>query len=339
MTAVRQPQPAQTQPRGRPPHAPDSLPGEWAAPRPGSPPRPIPPVRRSVHHGAGQRCAGQRRTRRVRGGRSALRVKVGPAGRAGQQPRPVRLVLWFLANLLIPSRSFLAGGRTANVEPAMAVADALVASGSARRITALGALRGLETRLVPQRGYHLFDHMAVPMPRKKPGGDLARLPSRVWRVEAQDVLDDVDRRRRFRYVALPAYLAARGLPLPPGAAPGSVVDPRSQRQGAGLANRVGIHADRVLSAVPDSEPRRAEVVGVPVRASDRRAGPRDCCEARRGHFGFPTTRGCCWCSKFRRARSTQPGGVRRRRRRPPPVICDCMPMDFRTCWNCPSGSR
>ncbi len=75
----------------------------------------------------------------------------------------------------------LAGGGTAgHVEPAMAVADALVALDPRVRITALGTLRGLETRLVPQRGYHLELITAVPMPRK-PGGDLARLPSRVWR--------------------------------------------------------------------------------------------------------------------------------------------------------------
>lgn len=69
----------------------------------------------------------------------------------------------------------LAGGGTAgHVEPAMAVADALVALDPRVRITALGTLRGLETRLVPQRGYHLELITAVPMPRK-PGGDLARL--------------------------------------------------------------------------------------------------------------------------------------------------------------------
>ncbi len=101
----------------------------------------------------------------------------------------------------------------------MAVADALVALDPRVRITALGTLRGLETRLVPQRGYHLELITAVPMPRK-PGGDLARLPSRVWRAvrEARDVLDDVDADVVVGfggYVALPAYLAARGLPLPP----------------------------------------------------------------------------------------------------------------------------
>ena len=48
----------------------------------------------------------------------------------------------------------LAGGGTAgHVEPAMAVADALTALDPAVRIAALGTARGLETRLVPDRGY------------------------------------------------------------------------------------------------------------------------------------------------------------------------------------------
>ena len=47
----------------------------------------------------------------------------------------------------------LAGGGTAgHVEPAMAVADALSALDPDVRITALGTERGLETRLVPERG-------------------------------------------------------------------------------------------------------------------------------------------------------------------------------------------
>ncbi|WP_172672818.1 glycosyltransferase, partial [Mycobacterium tuberculosis] len=110
------------------------------------------------------------------------------------------------------------------------------------------------------------------MPRK-PGGDLARLPSRVWRAvrEARDVLDDVDADVVVGfggYVALPAYLAARGLPLPPRRRRRIPVVIHEANARAGLANRVGAHtADRVLSAVPDSGLRRAEVVGVPVRAS------------------------------------------------------------------------
>ncbi|HKH53679.1 MAG TPA: glycosyltransferase, partial [Mycobacterium sp.] len=88
----------------------------------------------------------------------------------------------------------LAGGGTAgHVEPAMAVADALTALDPDVRITALGTQRGLETRLVPERGYHLELITPVPLPRK-PSADLMRLPLRVRRAVRQTraVLDDVD---------------------------------------------------------------------------------------------------------------------------------------------------
>ena len=111
----------------------------------------------------------------------------------------------------------LAGGGTAgHVEPAMAVADALRALDPDVRITALGTERGLETRLVPERGYHLELITPVPLPRK-PSADLVRLPMRVRRAVRQTraVLDDVDADVVIGfggYVALPAYLAARGGP-------------------------------------------------------------------------------------------------------------------------------
>ncbi|OMC20366.1 undecaprenyldiphospho-muramoylpentapeptide beta-N-acetylglucosaminyltransferase [Mycobacterium sp. SP-6446] len=190
----------------------------------------------------------------------------------------------------------LAGGGTAgHVEPAMAVADALSALDPQVRITALGTARGLETRLVPERGYHLELITPVPLPRK-PTGDLARLPTRVWRAvrETRAVLDAVDADVVIGfggYVALPAYLAARGIPGPFGHLRRRrrripvVIHEANAR--AGLANRVGVRsADRVLSAVPDSGLPRAEVVGVPVRAAITaldRAALR--AEARQ-HFGF-----------------------------------------------------
>jgi UDP-N-acetylglucosamine--N-acetylmuramyl-(pentapeptide) pyrophosphoryl-undecaprenol N-acetylglucosamine transferase len=190
----------------------------------------------------------------------------------------------------------LAGGGTAgHVEPAMAVADALSALDPQVRITALGTARGLETRLVPERGYHLELITPVPLPRK-PTGDLVRLPTRVWRAvrETRAVLDAVDANVVIGfggYVALPAYLAARGIPGPFSRGRRRrrripvVIHEANAR--AGLANRVGARsADRVLSAVPDSGLRRAEVVGVPVRAAITaldRAALR--AEARK-HFGF-----------------------------------------------------
>ncbi|WP_308214388.1 glycosyltransferase, partial [Mycolicibacillus trivialis] len=141
----------------------------------------------------------------------------------------------------------LAGGGTAgHVEPAMAVADALRAQDPSVRITALGTARGLETRLVPERGYRLELITPVPLPRKL-NADLMRLPPRVRRAvaETRAVFEDVDADVVVGfggYVALPAYLAARGrrrrrVPV--------VIHEANAR--AGLANRVGARgARRVL---------------------------------------------------------------------------------------------
>jgi UDP-N-acetylglucosamine--N-acetylmuramyl-(pentapeptide) pyrophosphoryl-undecaprenol N-acetylglucosamine transferase len=188
-----------------------------------------------------------------------------------------------------PLSIVLAGGGTAgHVEPAMAVADALVALEPQVRITALGTRRGLETRLVPERGYRLELIAPVPLPRK-PSGDLTRLPLRVVRAvrQTRTVLDDVDADVVIGfggYVALPAYLAARGAPRRRRRVPVVIHEANAS---AGLANRVGARsAQRVLSAVPDPGLPRAEVVGVPVRsaiASLDRAALRS---TARAHFGF-----------------------------------------------------
>jgi UDP-N-acetylglucosamine--N-acetylmuramyl-(pentapeptide) pyrophosphoryl-undecaprenol N-acetylglucosamine transferase len=184
----------------------------------------------------------------------------------------------------------LAGGGTAgHVEPAMAVADALVALDPGIRITALGTARGLETKLVPERGYDLELITPVPLPRK-PSGDLFRLPLRVRQAVRQTraVFDAVDADVVIGfggYVALPAYLAARGAPLSRRRRVPVVV--HEANASAGWANRVGARtAQRVLSAVPDPGLRNVEVVGVPVRdtiTSLDRAALR--AEAR-VHFGF-----------------------------------------------------
>jgi UDP-N-acetylglucosamine--N-acetylmuramyl-(pentapeptide) pyrophosphoryl-undecaprenol N-acetylglucosamine transferase len=183
----------------------------------------------------------------------------------------------------------LAGGGTAgHVEPAMAVADALTALDPDVRITALGTQRGLETRLVPERGYHLELITPVPLPRK-PSADLMRLPLRVRRAVRQTraVLDDVDADVVIGfggYVALPAYLAAMGGLLRRRRVPVVVHEANAS---AGWANRVGARsAIRVLSAVPDPGLRGVEVVGVPVRASITSLDRIALRGQARAHFGF-----------------------------------------------------
>lgn len=184
----------------------------------------------------------------------------------------------------------VAGGGTAgHIEPALAVADAIRALVPDATVTALGTERGLETTLVPQRGYPLELIPPVPLPRK-PTMDLLKLPARVIASvrRTREVLDRVDADVIVGfggYVALPAYLAAgRGRRRIP-------VVVHEANASAGIANKIGaLRASRVLAAVAGSGIVRrgdAEIVGIPVRSSitglDRTALR---AEARR-NFGLP----------------------------------------------------
>ena len=73
----------------------------------------------------------------------------------------------------------LAGGGTAgHVNPMLAVADELRARCPAARLTVLGTQEGLESRLVPARGYAMAVVPRVPLPRR-PGADLFSVPRRL----------------------------------------------------------------------------------------------------------------------------------------------------------------
>jgi UDP-N-acetylglucosamine--N-acetylmuramyl-(pentapeptide) pyrophosphoryl-undecaprenol N-acetylglucosamine transferase len=177
----------------------------------------------------------------------------------------------------------VAGGGTAgHIEPALALADAVMRLRPDATVIALGTERGLENKLVPARGYELELIPPVPLPRK-PTPELLRLPLKVRDSvrKTREVLDRVgaDVVVGFGgYVALPAYLAARGrVPI--------VV--HEANQSPGLANKVGARfAKRVAVAVPGTPLPKAEVVGIPLRRSITsldRAGLR--AEAR-AHFGL-----------------------------------------------------
>ena len=126
------------------------------------------------------------------------------------------------------------GGSAGHIEPALALADAVRRLRPDAEVTALGTDRGLDTTLVPARGYRLELIPPVPFPRRV-GPDLLRLPRRVRGavVRVREVLADVDADVVVGfggYVALPAYLGARRrVPV--------VVHEANAR--AGLANRVG----------------------------------------------------------------------------------------------------
>ena len=205
-------------------------------------------------------------------------------------PRPLSVVLAGAAPAGTSSRCSPSPTRCAGAPDA----------GPDLRITCLGTARGMETRLVPARGYDLRLIPPVPLPRK-PTLDLLRVPGRVWRAVADTraLLDELgaDVVVGFGgYVALPAYLAARRAAVP--------VVVHEQNALPGLANRVGARlAARVGVTMPGTPLHKAEHVGMPLRAAisslDRRGPPG------RGAGGVrPGRRPArpCWSSAARRAR-------------------------------------
>jgi UDP-N-acetylglucosamine--N-acetylmuramyl-(pentapeptide) pyrophosphoryl-undecaprenol N-acetylglucosamine transferase len=175
------------------------------------------------------------------------------------------------------------GGTAGHIEPALAVADALRELDPDVQIVVLGSERGLESTLVPERGYELVTVPAVPLPRK-PNLDLVRLPLRLRRAvrAARTVLRGrtIDVVAGFGgYAALPAYLAARNrIPI--------VVHEANAR--AGLANKVGArYAVQLAAAVPGSGLARATVVGNPVRRSISQLDRASRRGEARAFFGLP----------------------------------------------------
>jgi UDP-N-acetylglucosamine--N-acetylmuramyl-(pentapeptide) pyrophosphoryl-undecaprenol N-acetylglucosamine transferase len=174
------------------------------------------------------------------------------------------------------------GGTGGHIEPALALADAVRRLRPDVTVTALGTERGMETTVIPARGYPLELIPPVPLPRR-PTLDLLRLPGRVVQAVRQTraVLERVDADVVVGfggYVALPAYLAARGrLPI--------VVHEANARPG--LANRVGARfASRVATAVPGTRLPRAEVMGIPLRQSITTLDRSALRAKARAHFGL-----------------------------------------------------
>ncbi len=178
----------------------------------------------------------------------------------------------------------LAGGGTAgHIEPALALADALRRVDHQMAITCLGTERGLETRLVPLRGYDLALIPPVPLPRSITP-QLLSVPGRLGAAvkAAASILDESGARVLVGfggYVATPGYLAAkrRGIPI--------VVHEANSRPG--LANRIGaLLTSHVFTGQPGTRLAHATCIGIPIRREisglDRLATG----DKARAHFGL-----------------------------------------------------
>lgn len=157
----------------------------------------------------------------------------------------------------------LAGGGTAgHVNPLLAVADALRERDPDATVLVLGTAEGLESRLVPERGYELLIVDKVPFPRR-PNAQAAAFPARFRRAIAQ-----VRAHIRQRgidvvvgfggYASAPAYVAARRERVP------FVVHEANAKPG--LANVLGARAAAGVGVAFAGTPLRgSEVVGMPLR--------------------------------------------------------------------------
>lgn len=162
-----------------------------------------------------------------------------------------------------PLSVVVAGGHSAgHIEPALAVADAIRRLDPTAVVTALGTERGLDTTLIPARGYPLELIPPVPLPRR-PNMALLKTPGRLAASirAAGAVLERVgaDAVVGFGgYVAVPAYVAARRRSIP------IVVHEANARPG--VANRLGARLTRdVFTASPSVQLPHATTVGVPMR--------------------------------------------------------------------------
>ncbi|HEY7265045.1 MAG TPA: undecaprenyldiphospho-muramoylpentapeptide beta-N-acetylglucosaminyltransferase [Trebonia sp.] len=181
-------------------------------------------------------------------------------------------------------RVVLAGGGSAgHIEPALALADALREADRGIQVTCLGTERGLETRLVPIRGYELALIPAVPLPRSVtprlltvPGrlAGAVHTAGRVLERTGADVLVGFG-----GYVATPAYLAARRHKVP--------IVVHEANPFPGIANRLGARlTTHVFTGHPDTKLRNGKYLGVPIRREIAELDRFAVGDKARAHFGL-----------------------------------------------------
>jgi UDP-N-acetylglucosamine--N-acetylmuramyl-(pentapeptide) pyrophosphoryl-undecaprenol N-acetylglucosamine transferase len=162
---------------------------------------------------------------------------------------------------------FAGGGTAGHVNPLLATADRLREREPDAVILVLGTAEGLESRLVPARGYELVTVPKLPFPRR-PNREAMRFPRR-WRA-AVDQVRGVLRERGVEvvvgfggYAAAPAYAAARRERLP--------IAAHEQNARPGFANRLAALWTRHLGVTfPGTRLRHSRVVGLPLRAEIER---------------------------------------------------------------------
>ena len=182
----------------------------------------------------------------------------------------------------------LAGGGTAgHVNPLLATADAIRAREPNATVLVLGTAEGLESRLVPARGYELLTIERVPFPRRLNLSALS-FPARFFRAvrHAVTVIGSrgVDIVVGFGgYAAAPAYVAARqsGIPL--------VIHEANALPG--IANKWGSRlTSHVAVTFPNTPLPHSNLTGMPLRAEIANLDRGATRAVALRHFGLVATR-------------------------------------------------
>ena len=156
----------------------------------------------------------------------------------------------------------LAGGGTAgHVNPLLSLADEIMTS-PGHNVWALGTTEGLESKLVPERGYELLIVPRLPMPRKL-NSYLIQFPKlfseSVALVKKYLIEKKIDVVVGFGgYASAPAYRAAKSLGVPYVIHEANVLPGYANRVAAKAASAVGVAFSK--TALPN-----AVLVGMPLR--------------------------------------------------------------------------
>ena len=159
------------------------------------------------------------------------------------------------------TKFLLAGGGTGgHVNPMLALAQDLRSKG--HEVVCLGTKEGLESRLVPERGFELLTIARLPFPRKLNASALV-FPFRFFRAVSQ--ISKMIRDEKFDvvvgfggYASAPAYVAARLRRKP------LVIHEANAL--AGIANRLGAKLTKFVAvAFGNSDLKPATLTGMPIR--------------------------------------------------------------------------
>lgn len=182
------------------------------------------------------------------------------------------------------TRYLLAGGGTAgHVNPLLALAEYIAEHEPESEIYVLGTREGLESRLVPERGFKLLTIERLPFPRR-PGLYALRFPKKFGQAvrSVRQMIKDlkIDVVVGFGgYASAPAYRAAKKENI------GTVIHEANAKPG--LANILGArNADAVAVTFAGTPIRGATVTGMPLRKEIEQLDKKSLTGVAREHFGL-----------------------------------------------------